>query len=228
MDALIFDFDGVVIDSEPIHLACFQRVMAEAGIVLSREDYYSKYLGYDDRDCFLAIARVHGITLAPSRLAAMIAAKTKLVQRELSRSVQPLPGAVELIRSARAAGVPVAVCSGALRKEIELASAALGVLECFTVIVSAEDVSAGKPDPQGFHLAVERLSTARGSAVAPACCVVVEDSPAGIQAAQAAGMKVLAVANSYPPAQLQAAQRVVGSLAEVTVASLEGLLLPWP
>jgi beta-phosphoglucomutase len=224
VDALIFDFDGVVVDSEPIHLACFRRVLAGAGIALSREDYYSKYLGYDDRDCFLAVAREHGITLEKSRLETMIAAKTTLVQQELSRSTKPLPGAVELIRSASAERLPVAVCSGALRREIELASKAIGVLECFTVIISAEDTTAGKPDPQGFRLTIQRLSAACGHAIRPARCVAVEDSPAGIQAAQTAGLKVLAVANSYPPDRLQSAQRVVSSLAEVTLAGLESLL----
>jgi beta-phosphoglucomutase len=223
VDALIFDFDGVVVDSEPIHLACFQRVLKKAGIDLSREDYYAQYLGYDDRDCFLAVARANGQTLDSSRLEAMIAAKTKLVQQEMSRAVQPLPGAVELIRQVSAAGTPVAVCSGALRKEIELASAAVGVLDCFTVIVSAEDVTAGKPDPQGYRVVAERLSAACGRAIRPGCCLAVEDSPAGIEAAQAAGMKVLAVANSYPPDRLRDAQRVVGSLADVTPADLEKL-----
>ncbi len=224
MDALIFDFDGVVVDSEPIHLACFQRILAQAGIALSREDYYSKYLGYDDRDCFLAVAREHGISLEKTRLEAMIATKTALVQQELSRSTQALPGAVELIRLASTQGLPVAVCSGALRKEIELASAAIGVLECFTVIVSAEDVANGKPDPQGFRLTIKRLSATCGRAIRPDRCVAVEDAPAGIQAAQAAGLKVLAVANSYPPDRLKDAQRVVASLAEVTLDTLEGLL----
>lgn len=223
VDALIFDFDGVVVDSEPIHLACYQQVLAEEGIALSREDYYGKYLGYDDRDCFLAVARDTGRRLHRP-LEALIAAKTVLVQQALRESTRALPGAVELIRAARAAGVPVAVCSGALRREIELASAAAGVLECFSVIVSAEDVPAGKPDPAGFRLAVERLGAAGGRAIRAGRCVAVEDSPAGIEAAQAAGLAVLAVTNSYPARALQAAQRVVGSLGEVALGDLEGLL----
>jgi beta-phosphoglucomutase len=223
VDALVTDFDGVMVDSEPIHLACFQRILSEEGITLTREDYYAKYLGYDDRDCFLAAARDQGCPLKRP-LEALIAAKTALVQQEFSRSTRPLPGAAELIRSAAGAGVPVAVCSGALRREIELASKAIGVLDCFRVIVSAEDVSAGKPDPEGFRLALERLSAACGRALRPAHCVVVEDSPAGIAAAAAVGMKVLAVTNSYPAEKLRAAQRVVTSLAEVSPADLDALL----
>jgi len=224
MDALILDFDGVVIDSEPIHLACFQKVLAEAGIALSSEDYYTKYLGYDDRDCFLAAARDNGVRLDRRRVDRMIAAKTALVQRHFSQSVQSLEGAVELIRAVAAAGVPVAVCSGALRKEIELASAAVGVLDCFAVIVSAEDVAAGKPDPQGYRLAVEKLRSRCGRQIRPERCVAVEDAPAGIAAAQAAGMKVLAVTNSYHADHLRAAQAVVETLKTVSVETLEGLL----
>lgn len=223
MDALVVDFDGVVVDSEPVHLSCFQRVLAEEGIVLAAEDYYTKYLGYDDRDCFLAVARDQGRRLKRP-LEGLIAAKTALVQQALGESTRPLPGAVELIRSAQAADVPVAVCSGALRREIELASKAVGVLECFTVIVSAEDVSAGKPDPEGFRLVVRRLGAACRQPVRPDHCLAVEDSPAGITAAQGVGMKVLAVTNSYPPEKLQAAQRVVASLAEVTLAELDALI----
>jgi beta-phosphoglucomutase len=217
------DFDGVVVDSEPIHLACFQKVLAEEGLTLTREDYYAKYLGFDDRDCFRAVARDQGRPLTRP-LEELIAAKSALVQQALRQSTRPLPGAVALIRAAHGAAVPVAVCSGALRREIELASAAAGVLDCFAVIVSAEDVRAGKPNPAGFRLAVERLSAACGRTVRPMRCVAVEDSPAGIDAARAVGMAVLAVSTSYPPERLRSAQLVVSSLENVTLTDLNGLV----
>ncbi len=224
MDALILDFDGVVVDSEPVHLACFQEVLAGVGVELTRDDYYTKYLGFDDHDCMLAAGRDRGVTLDDGQIAALIAAKTALVQQHFSQSVEPLGGAVELIRAVAAAAVPVAVCSGALRKEIELASAAVGAGGHFAVIVSAEDVSAGKPDPEGYRLAAERLSAKLGRPVAPGRCVVVEDSPAGIEAAHSAGMRVLAVTNSYQPDQLRSAEAVVASLTEVSLESLQRLL----
>lgn len=223
MDALIFDFDGVVVDSEPIHLAAFQKVLATVGVPLTREEYYRKYLGFDDHDCFGAALAAAGRTFDETQLAGLIRQKTLLVQEAFAESIRPLPGATELIRSAAVAGLPVGVCSGALREEIELASRTVGVMDCFGVIVSARDVKRGKPDPEGYRLTVARLSEAVGRALAPGRCVVVEDSPAGIEAAKSLGMKVLAVTNSYDAAALLAADRVVDSLAAVTVESLARL-----
>jgi len=224
VDALIFDFDGVVVDSEPVHLACFQRVLATIGVALTREDYYEKYLGFDDHDCFAAAARAAGADVTEERIAELTAAKTDLVRRAFAESVQPMPGAVELIRSAAAAGVPVGVCSGALREEIVQAARAVGVLEHFATIVSAEDVPRGKPDPAGYRLALDRLARAAGRPLRAGRCVVVEDAPAGIDAARGAGMRVLAVTSSYPAEALQAAERVVDSLADVKLPELDELL----
>lgn len=224
MDALVFDFDGVVIDSEPVHLDCFQQVLASAGITLTREAYYGEYLGYDDHDCFAAAGRAAGVEFGEDRIAEMTAAKTALVKRAFAESVSPLPGALGLIRSAAAASVPVGVCSGALREEIVLASRAVGVLDCFAVVVSAEDVTRGKPDPQGYRLTLQRLARAADRPLDPPRCVVVEDSPAGIQAAREAGMCVLAVTNSYTADALAAADRVVASLGEVDLEALAELI----
>lgn len=221
---MIFDFDGVVVDSEPIHLVCFQRVLGKVGVELSERAYYDKYLGYDDRDCLRIAACDAGLDLDEERIAELTAEKTVLVQRAFAESIEPLPGAVELIRAAAGAGVAVGVCSGALRQEIELASRTIGVLECFRAIVPAEDVARGKPDPEGYLKARERLEAVTGRRILPGRCVAVEDSPAGIDAAGAAGMKVLAVTNSYPRDRLEAAERVVDSLTEVTPESLEQLL----
>jgi len=217
---MIFDFDGVLVDSEPIHFVGFAEVLRSVGMELSREQYYRLYLGYDDRDCLTAAMRDRGMTPTEPLVSRMIADKTRLVRKMLVESVKPLPGAVELARSARLAGVPTAICSGALREEIELALSAIGATEDFPTIVSAEDVSRGKPDPEGFRLAFDRLQRRSGRALDPRRSVVVEDSPAGIQAAKAAGMKVLAVATSYPPGNLADADHVVGLLTEATLASL--------
>ncbi len=224
MEALIFDFDGVVVDSEPIHLAGFQQVLSPLGADLSRDAYYSKYLGYDDYDCLAAVLDDHGIAYSESQLAELIAAKTHGVQKAMGESIQPLDGSVELIRLAAQADVPIAVCSGALRDEIHLAARAVGIWEHFTVVTSAEDVSCGKPSPEGYQLTLRRLAETGGSDLRAEKCIVVEDAPAGIEAAKAAGMKVLAVTNSYPAETLHAADRIVASLAEVTIASLDELL----
>jgi beta-phosphoglucomutase len=224
MDAVIFDFDGVVVDSEPVHFACFRQVLATVGVALTSRDYYDRYLGYDDHDCLLIAARHRGAELSERQIADLTAAKTALVQRAFRESIRPLPGAVALIRAIAAAGVPMAICSGALRDEIILAGRTVGVLDCFQAIVAAEDVKRGKPDPEGYLAARELLARAAGKDLSPRRCVVVEDSPAGIDAARAAGMKVLAVATSYRGDLLAKADRVVESLAEVTFAQLQGPL----
>lgn len=223
MDAILFDFDGVIVDSEPIHLAAFQQVLGQQGLTLSREDYYSRYLGYDDRDCFGAVGRDKGKPFAAKQIAEMTAAKTQIVQDALAESIQAMPGAVELISAAAEASVPLAICSGALRGEIVQAARTVGVLGMFPTIIAAEDVQRGKPDPQGYRLAAEALSADLARPVRHERCVVVEDSPAGIEAGKALGMKVLAVTNSYEAQVLAAADRVVDSLAEVTLESLETL-----
>jgi len=224
VDAIIFDFDGVVVDSEPIHLKAFQEVLARNGVEMTRADYYETYLGFDDHDCFAAAGQDHGVNFPERQIAEMTARKTRLVQRAFAESLVALPGAVELIAAADAAGVPLAVCSGALRDEIELASKTVGAWEHFKIIVPAEDVQRGKPDPQGYQLALERLADAVGKKLLPGKTIAVEDSPAGIAAAKDAHMIVLAVTNSYPPDQLRQADRIVESLADVTLKDLEELL----
>ena len=132
MDALVLDFDGVVVDSEPIHLACFQRVLAESmGVRLTREEYFRRYLGYDDRDCLATVVRDQGARLTNEQLLEMVAQKTVWVKEAFAGSLEPLPGSAALIRAASDAGTLMAVCSGALREEIELALRTIGVSRHF-------------------------------------------------------------------------------------------------
>ncbi|MCE5279040.1 MAG: HAD family phosphatase [Planctomycetaceae bacterium] len=223
MDALIFDFDGVVVDSEPVHLEAFRRVLRDVGIDLSTRDYYGKYLGFDDHDCFAAVAADNGRRISEKKIAELTAAKTRIVQSIFAGTIQPLPGAVDLIRSAAAAKLPLAVCSGALLDEIKLAAKTIGVLDCFDLIVSAEMVAAGKPDPEGYLQTLRKLSEKHNRTLRPQHVVVIEDSPAGIEAAQTAGNRTLAVATSYPQDRLTAADRVVARLSDITLAEVAAL-----
>ncbi len=229
LDAMIFDFDGVVVDSEPIHLACFRDVLAGCGIELTGEDYYEKYLGFDDHDCFQAVMTDNGRRVDERQIAEMRDRKTLLVQQAFSESVRPLPGAIELMRAARSAGAALAICSGALREEILLAGRTVGAIDLVEVVVSAEDVQAGKPDPEGYILALKllnekkvglRSAASQPTRISPSGVWVVEDSPAGVQAGKKAGMNVLAVTNSYARAALTDADRIVASLTEITPANL--------
>lgn len=224
MDAIIFDFDGVIVDSEPVHLATFQEVLRGEGIDLPHDDYYEKYLGFDDHDCFQAVSVDFGKTFDDAKVRELTAAKTQLVLKQFQTSVQALPGAVELIRRLAETGAPMGICSGSLRQEIELASQAVGVRECFQVIVAAEDVSKGKPDPEGYRLALQRLAPLAKNGPDPSKTVVIEDSPAGIESAKAIGLKVLAVGTSYPTDELSAADRIVKSLTDVTPTDLKQMI----
>lgn len=223
LTAIICDFDGVLVDSEPLHCQGLIRVLADQGLTVTAQDYYRRYLGFDDRGAFAAAGRDHGRQFDDSQMARMIADKNAWVCRQMSQSIAPLDGAVEFIAQAARRQIPLAICSGALRNEIELASQAVGIRRHISVIVAAEDVSHGKPDPMGYRLTIERLSALLGRPVDPARCVVVEDSPAGIAAAKAAEAKVLAVATSHPPHELTAADRIALSLAQVDIQTLHEL-----
>ena len=223
MDALIFDFDGVVVDSEPIHLMGFRAVLESVGLKMTDDEYYQKYLGCDDHDCILIAGRDQGREFDEAAIADLTAVKTRLVQRAIAESIQPLPGAVDLITAAARADVPLAVCSGALRAEIELAARTIGILDHFLLLVPAEDVDQGKPHPQGYELALDRLRTATGQPLRADRTLAIEDSPAGISAAKSAGMRVLAVTTSYGPAELQQADRIVTRLTEVDLSQLRAM-----
>jgi len=217
LEAIIFDFDGVIVDSESVHFRLFRDLLAEHGIVLTREDYDAVYLGMDDRECFTTILEAHGKDATRPQVSALIERKSALLVSELTRRVPLLPGVDHLIRGA-ASLVPLAICSGALRREIEAMLRMAGLFEAFVGIVSAEDVVRGKPDPEGYRAALALLhrSIPRDSKINPRACLVVEDSIAGIGAARAAGMRCLAVTNSYPAEALRTAG------ADVVVTTLEG------
>ncbi len=224
LQALIFDFDGVVVDSEPVHCAGFQAILKDRyDIDITLNDYYERYLAYTDAEAFGIILCDHGRDLDAATLAELIEAKTALVHEMFRRDIRALPGAVELMASARQAGLAVAICSGALRDEIELAARAVGALQHVQLIVSAEDVPAGKPDPAGYRLARRRLAETLGQELPDGACVAIEDAPAGIVAARGAGLAVLAVTTSTQPDQLAGANRVVTSLADVTLDDLRQL-----
>ncbi|MFP4052573.1 MAG: HAD family hydrolase [Phycisphaerae bacterium] len=224
LHAVFFDFDGVIVDSEPLHFEGFRRILKTIGVELTRKAYYSDYLGYDDHDCFTTVVADQGRRISPDQLRQLIEAKTQWMQKALAEQIEPLPGAVELIRQVTEAGVPTAICSGALRQEIIVAARKVGVLECFPRVIAAEDVREGKPAPEGYVLAKAAAEETSGRTLARQRCVVIEDSPAGIAAGKAAGMKVLAVATSYDPADLEQADRILDRLTAVGLGDLESLV----
>jgi beta-phosphoglucomutase len=210
--ALVFDFDGVIADDEPLHLAAFQEALAAEHITLTREAYYAHYLGFDDHDAVVEALRAAGRPAPPERVRALMAAKADRFLRLVRAGAPLFPGVPAFVRAA-AARVPLAIASGALRHEIELILAQADLADCFAAIVSAEDVRAGKPSPEGFLRALERLR-GRLPDLTAGDCLVIEDSQPGVEGARRAGMRCLAVTNSYPAAAVAGADLIVSSLAE--------------
>ncbi|MGH7772069.1 MAG: HAD family hydrolase [Candidatus Binatia bacterium] len=220
---IIFDFNGILVDDEPIHLEMFQRVLKEEGIDLNEKDYYARYLGMDDRGCFKAAHEDHGRKIDDFSLADMILRKAVYYRESIQKRLVVFPGVKELI-PALSSRFPLAVASGALRSEIETILESIGLRKYFQIIVSAEDVSEGKPNPQIFVKALSLLNKYQtDKSIRPSECLVVEDSKEGILGAKHAGMKCLAVTNSHPAEELAQADAVVASLEEVDAAFLEGL-----
>jgi HAD superfamily hydrolase (TIGR01509 family) len=214
--AIIFDFNGVLVNDEPLHFKLFQRVLAEHGIVLDEADYYRRYLGMDDRGCFQSAFADRGRRLEESLLRMLVERKAAYYQERIVDDLATFPGADRLV-PALAERYPLAIASGALRSEIEAILERIELKRFFQVIVSAEDVARGKPEPEIFLKALAGLNRERPptATIAPAECLVIEDSKEGILGAQRAGMKCIAVAHSYPAAQLGDADAVFEKLAEI-------------
>jgi beta-phosphoglucomutase len=223
--AVIFDFDGVLVDSEPLHYQAFQEVLAPLGLSYSYERYVEHYIGFDDRDGFReAFGEAH-LPLEAERLAQLLRAKARAFQRIVSRGVRPFPGALALVRDLSAHGVPLAIASGALRQEIAWILQALGIEQAFAIIVAADDVQQSKPHPETYQMALRNLQTAFESAnIRSQNCLAIEDTANGILAARNAGLRCVAVTHSSPAASLQAADHTVESLAQLSFQCLATLL----
>ncbi|WP_041972776.1 HAD family phosphatase [Geobacter sp. OR-1] len=224
LKGVIFDFDGVIVDTEPLHYRSFQVVLEPLGLGYSWEAYVERYMGFDDRDAFVEAFRAGGRTLDHDALEELIALKAKLFQDVVAGGVTAYPGVVDLI-SALSSELPLAICSGALRSDIEPILHQLAIDNAFSAMVTAEEVAASKPDPASYALAAKKLAVAfPGSGILPSGCVAIEDTPAGIASAAGAGIPVLAVTNSYPAEQLGSAQRIVSSLADISIADLKKIV----
>ncbi len=224
--AIIFDFNGIILNDEPLHFASMRDAVADLGLTVGREEYWSKYLPFDDVTCLQAICRDRGVSLDSDRLNRTLERKSACYQKMLKDEFPLFPGVVDFIRES-AARYPLALASGARREEIESTLTATGLLDHFDVIVAAEDFTRGKPSPESYLLALERLNAVLDGAhspVQPNECLVIEDSVGGVQGALAAGMRCLAVSNTYPAESLRAADRIVSSLKEAALSELELLM----
>ena len=222
LQAIIFDFDGVIADSEPLHFRAFQQALAEDGHELEPNEYYARYLGYDDVGMFQAFAEDHGLPMDAARVAGLVARKGAKLQAMMHTGSVLFPGAVEFVRTA-ASSVPIAIASGALRHEIVEVIEAAGVAHLFAAIVASGDTPESKPSPEPYRLAFERLRDATGAPLDPQRCVAIEDSRWGLESARGAGLRCVGVTNSYPADELRGAELVVSGLQALTLDALDRL-----
>jgi beta-phosphoglucomutase len=222
LQTIVFDFDGVIANSEPLHLQAFQQVLAEADITLTAADYYERYLGFDDVGVFEALSRDRGLRLTASDITALVARKGARLQAMMTAGSVLFPGAAEFVRSA-AAAVPIAIASGALRHEIDEILEPAGLADLFTTIVAAGDTPASKPSPAPYVLAFQQLRERTGQPLEARRAVAIEDSRWGLESARGAGLRCVGVTNSYPRDELTGAELVVGGLRDLTLDDLDTL-----
>ena len=223
LQAVFFDFDGVIADSEPLHLRAYQTVLREDGIDLDKSDYYARYLGYDDVGLFQALANDRGLTLPAEKIDKWVEAKSDIIEEMLTNGSVLFPGAAACVK-ALAARVPLAVASGALEPEIDLVLTHAGLRSHFIAIASASDGVRGKPEPDLYLLAMAKLQDRLGQVCNPSACIAIEDSHWGLEAARRAGLRRVAVTHTYPATELGTADLVVDTLRDVTVSRIEELL----
>jgi HAD superfamily hydrolase (TIGR01509 family) len=217
--AIIFDFDGILVDSEPLIMKLIQEMAAREGWPLSEEEYYRDYLALDDRGIIERLWRSHGRSLSIARRDELLAWKARAYEKIIHDGLPPMSGAVEFVSSA-AQRFPLAIASGSLRTEIEHLLQKLGLHEKFAVLATADDCERSKPDPEIYHKALSRLRELPPLNKPPleaGECLAIEDAPLGIVAAQAAGMKCLALAHSRPQTELQHADWVAREFADVNL-----------
>ena len=221
--ALIFDFDGVIVDSEGLIFQLTRQMAAQEGWTVSEDEYFSDYLALDDRGIIEHLYQSHGRPVDPRRRDELIEWKFRAYQEIIRDGLPPMPGAVEFVHWA-AARFPLAIASGSLRVEIEHLLGKLGLRECFMVLASADDCTRSKPEPEVYRVALTRLGELPvwgPLAVQAHECLAIEDAPLGVVAAQAAGIRCLALAHSRPREELRHADWVFREFGEVNLGPIE-------
>ena len=215
VQAIVFDFDGVLADSEMLHFRVYNELLSASGVQISRDEYYEKYLGFDDEGVFELLASEKQLILGDEEIEMLISEKAERFEALVSSSDVLYPAAAPCIRRLGARW-PLAICSGARRSEIELMLHGAKLLDAFRFIVATGDTDRGKPAPDPY------LRAAELHGLPPGACLAIEDSHAGLEAARTAGLKTIAITNTYPRGTLTA-DAIVDSLDEVTLQMVEAL-----
>jgi len=210
--AVLFDFDGVLVNSEPLHYQAFRNVLAAEHHILDEEEYYRELIGFDDKGAFRHFYQKRKLELPPKLFLSLMTRKSEVMMDLIYRQqFSALPGVEEFVRMLWRR-CPLAICSGALREEIEAMLEGIALRDCFPIITAAEDVTIGKPDPSGYLQTMKLVGEKKGRKLEPKDCLIVEDAPTVIHTVRAAGFPVLAVATSYPAEKLAEANWVVKTL----------------
>jgi beta-phosphoglucomutase len=225
LQMVVFDFDGVIADSEPAHFEMFRKILGREGIDLDWQEYCEKYIGYTDLECFEHILADRHQTASSDKIRQLAKDKSVEFRRYIEQKSVLFPGVRELIEQLRRHQVRQSICSGALRGEIQFILRQTGIDSFFPIIVAAEDVRHGKPHPEGYLLALQRANESLNGKepIQAENCVVIEDSSWGIRAAKGAKMACLAVETSCYAIELRTADLVVKDLTCVDLNTLQQL-----
>ena len=221
--AVIFDFDGVITDSEILHLRAFNQSLAQYGIEITKNDYYTMYLGFNDTDCYKLLIEKGLLKMDEQQINTLMIQKKKIFEQLAKAEGKMIEGVRDFLNMLEQNNIPMAICSGSLLTEVEMVLEDARLRHLFEVVVSGEQVKKGKPDPEGFLLSLQRLNEKRENPITANQCVVIEDSHWGLEAAKAAGMHTIAVTNSYDAEQLSMADKIVDRLNELSIDDLQRL-----
>ena len=221
--ALIFDFDGVITDSEVLHFRAFNAVLEQFGVELTTKEYYKTFLGFSDVDCYKMLITQGRLKTNQEQIPGLVKQKTVIFEDLAKNEGQLIEGVRDFLSMLSTNDIAMGIYSGALLPEIEMILEDAGLRGYFETVVSTEHVKKGKPDPEGFLLALERLNPGRSEPISPEQCVVIEDANWGLLAARAARMHAVGITNSYEAEHLTAAEHIIDSLSELSMSDLQGI-----
>ena len=224
LKAIIFDFDGIIADTEPTHLEAFKRVLNEVGISLTEKAYYEKYLAFDDKTLFTEIFRHNQKEPDDNLIKTLINKKNKLITGLFSEYVEIFPGLLNYLNIIKDKYM-LAIGSGALKSEIIMVLKKFNIENVFHTLTAADDVVNCKPDPEVFLKSLNSLNEITDGVIVPEECLVIEDSIYGIRAAKSANMKCVAITNTYGNELLNEADIVVENFGEIDMKKVEDLFI---
>ena len=218
--AVIFDFDGVISDSEPAHYQAFNQLLADYGVCLSKEQYYSKYLGTTDAELLRMVSTEYDTDYNGLSMDELVSRKAVIFAELIAKEDHIIEGVEQLLKSLSENNLRIAICSGASAEDINVMLKGANLKKYFEVIVSADDVEKGKPDPAGYILTLQKLNQTESDPIQPNQTAAIEDSHWGLEAAAAAGMHTIALVGSYSAEELSMAELVINNMTELKIEKL--------